>query len=128
MVLFFYHITSSVYASVFRFASPPPAPSFGALANQNPPSFGNLAQQGPGFGSQPSSFSGFGQQPQAGGETTILVHFFLFLFYVSMRATALARGQIVCPSDCRYLMNVISQKHLEGISLHLAQTFTWTQE
>ncbi|XP_062269575.1 nuclear pore complex protein Nup214 isoform X2 [Platichthys flesus] len=51
----------------FGFASPPPAPSFGALANQNPPSFGNLAQQGSGFGVQPSSFSGFGQQPQAGG-------------------------------------------------------------
>ncbi|CAB1426452.1 unnamed protein product, partial [Pleuronectes platessa] len=51
----------------FGFASPPPAPSFGALANQNPPSFGNLAQQGSGFGIQPSSFSGFGQQPQAGG-------------------------------------------------------------
>ncbi|XP_034997243.2 nuclear pore complex protein Nup214 isoform X1 [Hippoglossus stenolepis] len=51
----------------FGFASPPPAPSFGALANQNPPSFGNLAQQGSGFGAQPSSFSGFGQQPQTGG-------------------------------------------------------------
>ncbi|XP_072228786.1 nuclear pore complex protein Nup214 isoform X2 [Leuresthes tenuis] len=51
----------------FGFASPPSAPSFGALASQNPPSFGSLAQQGTGFGSQPSSFSGFGQQPQTGG-------------------------------------------------------------
>ncbi|XP_019937518.2 nuclear pore complex protein Nup214 isoform X3 [Paralichthys olivaceus] len=51
----------------FGFASPPPAPSFGALANQNTPSFGNLAQQGSGFGNQPSGFSGFGQQPQTGG-------------------------------------------------------------
>ncbi|XP_028273229.1 nuclear pore complex protein Nup214 isoform X2 [Parambassis ranga] len=59
--------TPSGSASVFRFASPPSAPSFGDLASQNTPSFGSLAQQGPGFGSQPSSFSGFGQQPQAGG-------------------------------------------------------------
>lgn len=51
------------------FASPPSGPSFGALANQATPSFGNLAQQGSGFGSQPNSFSGFGQQPQAGGKT-----------------------------------------------------------
>nr|XP_057912028.1 nuclear pore complex protein Nup214 isoform X2 [Doryrhamphus excisus] len=51
----------------FGFASPPSAPSFGALANQSAPSFGSLAQQGPGFGGQPSGFSGFGQQPQAGG-------------------------------------------------------------
>ncbi|XP_029300235.1 nuclear pore complex protein Nup214 isoform X2 [Cottoperca gobio] len=51
----------------YGFASPPSGPSFGALANQSAPSFGGLAQQGPGFGSQPSSFSGFGQQPQAGG-------------------------------------------------------------
>ncbi|KAI3362268.1 hypothetical protein L3Q82_012584, partial [Scortum barcoo] len=50
----------------FGFASPPSAPSFGALASQNTPSFGGLAQQGSGFGSQPSSFSGFGQQPQTG--------------------------------------------------------------
>lgn len=51
----------------FGFASPPNAPSFGALANQSAPSFGGLAQQSPGFGSQPSGFSGFGQQPQGGG-------------------------------------------------------------
>uniref|UniRef100_A0A1A7XAG7 Nuclear pore complex protein Nup214 n=1 Tax=Iconisemion striatum TaxID=60296 RepID=A0A1A7XAG7_9TELE len=50
----------------FGFASAPSAPSFGSIANQSGPSFGNLAQQGPGFGSQPSSFSGFGQQPQPG--------------------------------------------------------------
>ncbi|XP_054613505.1 nuclear pore complex protein Nup214 [Dunckerocampus dactyliophorus] len=51
----------------FGFASPPSAPSFAALANQSAPSFGSLAQQGPGFGGQPSGFSGFGQQPQPGG-------------------------------------------------------------
>ncbi|XP_035463255.2 nuclear pore complex protein Nup214 isoform X1 [Scophthalmus maximus] len=60
--------TAAANMGGFGFASPQPAPSFGALANQNAPSFGNLAQQGPGFGSQPSSFSGFvQQQPQAGG-------------------------------------------------------------
>ncbi|XP_044028995.1 nuclear pore complex protein Nup214 isoform X4 [Siniperca chuatsi] len=58
--------TAAANMGGFGFASPPSAPSFGALANQNPPSFGGLAQQGSGFGSQPSSFSGFGQQPQAG--------------------------------------------------------------
>lgn len=51
----------------FGFASPPSAPSFGAPANQSTLTFGALAQQGSGFGSQPSSFAGFGQQPQAGG-------------------------------------------------------------
>lgn len=61
-------------ASVFRFSSPS-APSFGGLANQSAPSFGGLAQQGPGFGSQPSGFSGFGQQPQTGGETTTSLAF-----------------------------------------------------
>ncbi|XP_026152788.1 nuclear pore complex protein Nup214 isoform X1 [Mastacembelus armatus] len=60
--------TAAASMGGFGFASAPSAPpSFGALANQNTPSFGTLAQQGPGFGSQPSSFSGFGQQPQAGG-------------------------------------------------------------
>lgn len=59
--------TAAANMGGFGFASPPSAPSFGALANQSAPSFGNLAQQGPGFGSQPSSFSGFGQQPQTGG-------------------------------------------------------------
>ncbi|XP_070780296.1 nuclear pore complex protein Nup214 [Enoplosus armatus] len=59
--------TAAANMGGFGFASPPSAPSFGAIANQNPPSFGGMAQQGSGFGSQPSSFSGFGQQPQAGG-------------------------------------------------------------
>ncbi|XP_022059740.1 nuclear pore complex protein Nup214 [Acanthochromis polyacanthus] len=59
--------TAAANMGGFGFASPPSAPSFGALANQAAPSFGSLAQQGPGFGNQPSSFSGFGQQPQAGG-------------------------------------------------------------
>ncbi|XP_049593941.1 nuclear pore complex protein Nup214 [Syngnathus scovelli] len=51
----------------FGFASPSSASSFGALANQSAPSFGALAQQGPGFGAQPTGFAGFGQQPQPGG-------------------------------------------------------------
>uniref|UniRef100_A0AAQ6A4H4 Nuclear pore complex protein Nup214 n=1 Tax=Amphiprion ocellaris TaxID=80972 RepID=A0AAQ6A4H4_AMPOC len=61
--------TAAANMGGFGFASPPSAPSFGALANQAAPSFGSLAQQGPGFGNQPSSFSGFGQQPQAGGSS-----------------------------------------------------------
>uniref|UniRef100_A0A7N8WZZ2 Nuclear pore complex protein Nup214 n=1 Tax=Mastacembelus armatus TaxID=205130 RepID=A0A7N8WZZ2_9TELE len=68
--------TAAASMGGFGFASAPSAPpSFGALANQNTPSFGTLAQQGPGFGSQPSSFSGFGQQPQAGGENTTAAAF-----------------------------------------------------
>lgn len=84
LLLYPTHITSSVSASVFRFASPPSGPSFGALANQSAPSFGGLAQQGPGFGSQqPSSFSGFGQsQQQAGGETTTWAALFLFFSFL----------------------------------------------
>lgn len=90
-----FHINLSVSAFVFRFASPPSGPSFGALANQNPPSFGGLAQQSSGFGSQPSSFSGFGQQPQAGGETTTVVSLFLLLppvfFLTSTKLTIACR-------------------------------------
>lgn len=71
----------SASASVFRFASPPSGPSFGSLATQSAPSFGGLAQQGSGFGQQPSSFSGFGQQPQAGGETATSVAPLPLLFF-----------------------------------------------
>ncbi|KAK5611716.1 hypothetical protein CRENBAI_011821 [Crenichthys baileyi] len=61
--------TAAANMGGFGFSSPISAPSFGALASQTPPTFGNLAQQGTAFGSQPSSFSGFGQQPQTGGFT-----------------------------------------------------------
>ncbi|XP_043952489.1 nuclear pore complex protein Nup214 isoform X3 [Gambusia affinis] len=59
--------TAAANMGGFGFSSAPSAPSFGALANQPPSSFGTLAQQGSAFGSQPGSFSGFGQQPQTGG-------------------------------------------------------------
>ncbi|KAM8871707.1 nuclear pore complex protein Nup214 [Synchiropus picturatus] len=51
----------------FGFGSPSSTTSFGALANQNASTFGAIAQQGSGFGSQPNSFSGFGQQQPTGG-------------------------------------------------------------
>ncbi|KAM3873972.1 nuclear pore complex protein Nup214 [Diretmus argenteus] len=59
--------TAAANMGGFGFASPPATPSFGSLGTQSTPSFGSLAQQGSGFGAQPSSFSGFGQPPQGGG-------------------------------------------------------------
>lgn len=93
-IFYFHFMTSSVSASVCRFASPPNAPSFGALTNQSAPSFGSLAQQGSGFGSQPSSFSGFGQQPQAVGETATSVSFFAFLCLSSLDVPLLTSSTV----------------------------------
>ncbi|XP_039620325.1 nuclear pore complex protein Nup214 isoform X2 [Polypterus senegalus] len=51
------------------FASASSAPSFGSLANQTPPTFGNLAQPSAGFGGQNSGFGAFGAPPAAFGNS-----------------------------------------------------------
>ncbi len=50
-------------------------------------------------------------------------------FYASAGAIAMAGGNMFsgCLSICPIFVNVISQERLEGISLNLVQTSTWTQ-
>lgn len=54
--------TAAANVGGFGFASPPSAPTFGSIANQNtvpPPSFGSMAQQPSGFGAQNTGFNTF---------------------------------------------------------------------
>ncbi len=50
-------------------------------------------------------------------------------FYASAESTVAARGNMLsgCLTVRPFIVNVMSQEHLEGISPNLAQTSFWTQ-
>lgn len=65
------------------------------------------------------------------GSITLVLYFgnviISFHYCASMLATAVARGIMFssCQTVRPILVNMISEKHLEGSSLNLAQTSTW---